>query len=107
MQALNPEYQWKCRKRKLYFGTDDSLNLHINIQVGNDNNFTEYDEVYLGHTPTIRYGIETPMKCREIWMMDTGAGWWGKLTIINTETKEYFQSDKVTELYPDEKGRSA
>jgi len=38
-------------------------------------------------------------------MMDTGAGWNGRLTIMNTDTKEYFQSDKVNDLYPNERGR--
>ena len=37
--------------------------------------------------------------------MDTGAGWNGLLSIMNIETKEYFCSDNVTELYPDETGQ--
>jgi serine/threonine protein phosphatase 1 len=33
--------------------------------------------------------------------MDTGAGWAGKLTIMDVQTKEYWQSDPVQSLYPD------
>jgi serine/threonine protein phosphatase 1 len=31
--------------------------------------------------------------------MDTGAGWEGKLSLMNITTKEVFQSDPVCELY--------
>ena len=48
------------------------------------------DEIYLGHTPTIRYNMSYPFNCGEIWLMDTGAGWNGFLSIMNIETKEYF-----------------
>jgi hypothetical protein len=33
--------------------------------------------------------------------MDTGAGWTGKLTIMDVQTKEYWQSELVQLLYPD------
>jgi serine/threonine protein phosphatase 1 len=64
-----------------------------------------YDEVYLGHTPTIRYKIKQPLNMNEIWLMDTGAGWNGCLSIMNIDTKEYYCSDNVVDLYPDERGR--
>jgi serine/threonine protein phosphatase 1 len=66
---------------------------------------TDYDEVYLGHTPTIRYKKNEPLNINDIWLMDTGAGWNGCLSIMNVETKEFFCSDCVVDLYPDEKGR--
>lgn len=62
---------------------------------------TEYDEVYIGHTPI---GLK-PIHHSGIWMMDTGAGWSGVLSMMNTETKEIFQSDAVPNLYPDVEGR--
>ena len=34
--------------------------------------------------------------------MDTGAGWNGKLTIMDVDTEEYWQSDLVESLYPNE-----
>jgi serine/threonine protein phosphatase 1 len=46
------------------------------------------------------------MKAANIWNLDTGAGYNGKLTIMDIKTKEYWQSDLVTELYKDKKGRN-
>jgi serine/threonine protein phosphatase 1 len=71
-----------------------------------ERNITGYDEVYLGHTPTINYGIKKPKKICEIYMMDTGAGWpGGVLSIMDIDTKEYFTSEQVDRLYPGIKGR--
>lgn len=66
-------------------------------------NFTE---VYIGHTTTGLWGKDIPMHAANIWNLDTGAGFEGKLTIMNVDTKEYWQSDLVQELYPDEIGRN-
>lgn len=63
---------------------------------------TSYDEVYVGHTPITTH---KPMQYCEVWMVDTGAAWSGELTIMNIDTKEYFMSDVVQELYPGVKGR--
>lgn len=64
-----------------------------------------FTEVFIGHTPTIIWKKDTPMKAANIWNLDTGAGWNGKLTMMDVATKAFWQSDKVTELYPDEPGR--
>lgn len=65
-----------------------------------------YKEVFIGHTSTTNQGTDKPMNiCGSLWNLDTGAGWDGKLTIMNVETKEFWQSDVVETLY-DEKGRS-
>ena len=41
-----------------------------------------------------------------IWNVDTGAAFKGPLTIMDIDTKEYWQSDLLPELYPLEKGRN-
>ena len=80
-----------------------ALNLHF---TDSERNITGYDEVYLGHTPTINYGVKKPKKICEIYMMDTGAGWpGGVLSIMNTDTKEFFVSEQVDKLYPGIHGR--
>jgi len=66
---------------------------------------TPFDTVFVGHTPTIRYGSDKPIKAADIWMLDTGAGWDGKLTMMEINTGEIFQSNQVTTLYPGVKGR--
>ena len=65
-----------------------------------------YNEVFVGHTTTQKpYPDMKPVHTSNVWNLDQGAGWSGKLTLMNIDTKEYFQSDLVTELYPDELGR--
>ena len=76
---------------------------HHNSQISQ---LTGYNEIYVGHTPTLNFGKSTPMKVCEIWMMDTGAGWpGGILSMMNINTGELFQSDVVQTLYPGIKGR--
>ncbi|NPA36959.1 MAG: serine/threonine protein phosphatase [Chlorobi bacterium] len=58
---------------------------------------TPFDEVIVGHTPTQNYGSDKPLFTGEVRMLDTGAGWNHKLTIMNLETKEFWQSDKTTD----------
>ena len=70
-----------------------------------ESKLTEFDEVYIGHTPIHRMGHYMPLQCSEVWMMDTGAGWGEKLSIMNIDTKEVFQSDRVETLYPKGSGR--
>jgi serine/threonine protein phosphatase 1 len=65
-----------------------------------------YNEIYIGHTPTLYYNVEIPMQGCNVWNVDTGAAFKGKLTIMNIETKEYWQSEPVWELYVGEVGRN-
>lgn len=65
-----------------------------------------FSEIFIGHTTTMNWKTDQPMKAANIWNLDTGAGFKGRLTIMNVDTKEYYQSDLVQELYPDEKGRN-
>lgn len=76
--------------------------------IGNKGRFkteNNFEEIFIGHTTTMNWNTDKPMKGANIWNLDTGAGYKGKLTIMNVETKEYFQSDSGVELYPNEKGR--
>ncbi len=80
-----------------------ALNLHFS---GSEKNISGFDEIYLGHTPTLNYGTNEPKKICEIYMMDTGAGWpGGVLSLMNIDTKEVFTSDHVDKLYPGIPGR--
>ncbi|MEG1022055.1 MAG: metallophosphoesterase family protein [Myroides sp.] len=65
-----------------------------------------YKEIYVGHTPVIRFGASVPMNFANVWNVDTGAAFTGKLSILNVDTKEYWQSDSLPDLYPAEKGRN-
>lgn len=63
---------------------------------------TPFEEVYVGHTPI---PFKHPIKACEIWMMDTGAGWSGVLSLMDIHSKEVFTSDDVPTLYPGIEGR--
>lgn len=65
-----------------------------------------YKEVFIGHTSTSQYDPDLkPVHLSNVWNLDQGGGWEGKLTCLDVETKEYWQSDLVKELYPGVKGR--
>jgi len=65
-----------------------------------------YNEIFIGHTPTTNYSQDTPMQGGNVWNIDTGAAFKGKLTIMNVDTKQFWQSDILPSLYPTEKGRN-
>jgi len=65
-----------------------------------------YHEIFIGHTPTTRIGKTVPVNAANIWNLDTGAAYKSPLTIMDVDTKQFWQSDNVNELYPDERGRN-
>lgn len=68
----------------------------------------DFSEVYLGHTPTTRFApyLPLPMQRRNVWNVDTGAGFAGCVTVLDVETKAFFQSDPTPLLYPGCQGRN-
>jgi len=71
-----------------------------------DYKFGGWKDIFVGHTTTQRYEKDLiPLHFCNVWMIDTGGGWTGKLTIMDIDTKKYWQSDLVPDLYPDIKGR--
>jgi serine/threonine protein phosphatase 1 len=65
-----------------------------------------FDEVFIGHTSTCRSHPDMlPVHVSNVWNIDQGAGWEGKLTLIDIDTHEYWQSTLVKKLYPYIKGR--
>jgi serine/threonine protein phosphatase 1 len=83
----------------------------------------EFNHIFIGHTSTQNWSyneekteggiivkkgdpITTPMKAANIYNIDTGGGFDGKVTIMNIDNPdEYYQSDLSVELYPEDKGR--
>tara|TARA_R110002167_G_scaffold43330_7_gene130981 strand:- start:451 stop:1236 length:786 start_codon:yes stop_codon:yes gene_type:complete len=82
-----------------------------------------HSELFIGHTTTCaqklkkhmpEFEIQTdgkdyvtvPMNRQNIWNLDTGGGWSGKLTAMDIDSKEFWQSDFCFDLYPHEKGRN-
>lgn len=83
--------------------------------------FEKHKEIFLGHTSTINWRckrhypeaktikvgvpIDIPMHRCNVWNIDTGCGYNGRLTIMDVNTKKYWQSTPVQELYPNQRGR--
>ncbi len=67
---------------------------------------TLYHEIYIGHTPVTRIGETVPIKKACIWNVDTGAAFKGPLTIMDIDSKEFWQSEPLNNLYHTEKGRN-
>ena len=85
--------------------------------------FEKHKEIFIGHTTTGNWLVKphlpeyqyteqpkqgriiVPMNRCNIWNMDTGGGFEGRLTIMDVDTKEFWQSDDMRTLYPDERGR--
>lgn len=67
--------------------------------------FDKFNRIFIGHTSCFHRRNGLPMARGGVINLDTGAGWEGKLTLMNIDTLRYWQSDLVTELYPDQTAR--
>lgn len=65
-----------------------------------------FKEIYIGHTPTLYQNSSLPMNAANVWNIDTGAAFSGPLTVVDVNSKAYWQSEPVKNLYPLERGRN-
>ncbi|NHQ65528.1 metallophosphoesterase [Elizabethkingia miricola] len=65
-----------------------------------------FSEIFIGHTPTLHLGVTYPLNKANIWNVDTGAAFTGAVSIMDIDTKEFWQSELLPDLYPDERGRN-
>lgn len=104
--------EYEIFKAHYYFDrTLWEMALTMDKKIGKDSQFypprlKHYKEIYIGHTPTLNYGQSRPMNAINVYDIDTGAAFYGKLSAMDIDTKEIFQSDTVKDLYPGEKGRN-
>lgn len=70
------------------------------------NRLKHYKEIFIGHTPTTNFNFNEPTQAVNVWNIDTGAAFKGKISVINVDTKVFYQSDPLPSLYPNEKGRN-
>jgi serine/threonine protein phosphatase 1 len=88
---------------------ETALSLDKNLKPGDllyPKRFTLYAEIYIGHTPVSRINQTIPVKRACVWNIDTGAAFLGPLTIMDVDSKEFWQSEPLPTLYPNEKGRN-
>lgn len=65
-----------------------------------------YAEIYIGHTVLSKIEETIPQQRANVWNIDTSASLKGPLTILDVNTKEYWQSEPAYKLYSNEKGRN-
>ena len=59
----------------------------------------KHKDIFVGHTTTELYNTLQPIHMCNVWNIDTGAGWSGKLTTMDVDSKKYWQSDLTPDLY--------
>ena len=98
IKSYNPEQFWW--DRSLIFKA-------MCVQDGQKlNTADKFERIFIGHTYTMHWKIPTPIMKGGVINLDTGAGAFYKLTIMDVDSKEYWQSDNASELYPEYKGRT-
>ncbi|RAJ06574.1 serine/threonine protein phosphatase 1 [Chitinophaga skermanii] len=65
-----------------------------------------YKEIFIGHTPTTNYDVNEPMNANIVWNVDTGAAFRGKISALDINSKQFWQSEPVHTYYPNELGRN-
>ena len=56
---------------------------------------SDFATIFIGHNSTLNYGLNLPLKAANIYNLDTGSGKNGRLTIMNVESKQFWQSDRA------------
>lgn len=56
------------------------------------NQIPGFKTVFIGHTTTQKFGVTTPLKFNNLYMLDCGAGYNGRLCLMNIDTKKYYLS---------------
>jgi serine/threonine protein phosphatase 1 len=102
-EFFKPLFYWDRTLWEMVLALDTTLpKEHITYP----NRLKLYNEIYIGHTPVTKINETIPINKACVWNVDTGAAFKGKLTIMDVETKAFWQSDALPDLYPDEKGRN-
>lgn len=53
----------------------------------------DFTNIFIGHTSTLTWGLNTPLKAAHIYNLDTGSGKNGRLTIMDVHSKRFWQSN--------------
>jgi serine/threonine protein phosphatase 1 len=71
---------------------DRTLFAAASVYQENGKNFEEFSEIYIGHSPTQLLDRNCPVQLSNLCMMDTGAGHKRFLSLMDIDSKEYWQS---------------
>jgi serine/threonine protein phosphatase 1 len=122
-EVYQSDYYWDRDMWELAVALDGKIPDYDQYYRPNPYRMYKHEEIFIGHTSTTSYrvkphykeyqdsnqpkngGITIPMNRCNVWNLDTGGGWSGKITIMDIDTKEYWQSDFVKSYYPNHHGR--
>jgi serine/threonine protein phosphatase 1 len=54
---------------------------------------TKFNNIFIGHTNTMKWGIDKPLQAANIYNLDTGGSKGGKLTVMDVDSKHFWQSE--------------
>ncbi|MBN2214020.1 MAG: metallophosphoesterase [Bacteroidales bacterium] len=104
--GFDPAFDIRYQDKRTLIWDRNLLYSAIKLQKEGIEKITDYDEIYIGHTPTLNFGKTEPLIACELYLLDTGAGYRGGfLTMMDIDTKETYVSDQVDLLYPGYYGR--
>jgi serine/threonine protein phosphatase 1 len=88
-------YVWnRSLIRNAYHAWKDGAELPVDVN--------GFSEIFIGHSHTVNYFEHLePVNFFHIWNLDQGAKHYGKLSMMDVDTKEFVQSDLVRDLYPE------
>jgi len=93
-------YYWDRTLWELAQVVEESVNDDLPPRLKN------YSEIFIGHTPVSKKQLVTPKRAANVWNIDTGAAFKGAVSVLDVESKQFWQSDPVEILYPGEPGRN-
>lgn len=102
-EVYSSNYRWDRTLWETAVAMDKKLNKNSELY---PKRLLLYKEIFIGHTPTLDIGIKIPANKANIWNMDTGAAYTGSLSIMDVDSKQFWQSDPLPSLYPNENGRN-
>ncbi|MFT5754708.1 MAG: serine/threonine protein phosphatase 1 [Flavobacterium sp.] len=102
-EHFKPLFYWDRTLWELALALDENIPIESELY---PSRLKLYKEIYIGHTPTTKINQTVPVNKACIWNVDTGAAFTGPLTILDIETKEFWQSDFLPSLYSNENGRN-
>ena len=104
--GIDPDVEMVRQEPELLMWDRELLNDAIKVSKKSpDHRYGKWDDIFVGHTTTEVYKTLKPIHACNVWAIDTGGGWSGKLTIMDIDSHEYWQSDLVPTLYPNVAGR--
>lgn len=97
------QFYWDRTLWEMVLAMDKNLDINSKYY---PNRLKHYKEIYIGHTALSRINKSKPHNIANVWNIDTGAAHKNPLTILDVDTKEFWQSDPAYKLYPNETGRN-